>query len=366
MPEHALAFSSTSSIDTGSYKLLELPSDLYKLVESAITDSRSLSLCIKGEQGDDAVLCTHDKTYAMREVVLSNSVLMVTPADGHETDTAAVVVRDTVSAVMELTPAVPRMEKLAAMLRGRLYDDGEDEAEESETQGVRFDTVKAIIQASDAELDAGLCERRVLILNGELRPLAPEYLHTILTLLLTLLVSLALPVDKAPIEELASALADEHEVARSVSVQVMQWFGTVKEGKWAVNIQALVKEIGVGILREHKETPIELDELLAKWKSLVGDTFESHISLPLLSGTYLHTTPTHLVYFPASDLPTVPAARFGHLFRTRARWSGEDIAPFLADIAVDSKDRDRLLLKFARATTDKDGAWYTARAQYVG
>lgn len=61
-----------------------------------------------------------------------------------------------------------------------------------------------------------------------------------------------------------------------------------------------------------------------------------------------------------------PAPRFADLFVTRSRWRGEEIAPFLSDIAVDSKERDKLLLKFARATTDPQGVWYTARAQYNG
>jgi sister chromatid cohesion protein DCC1 len=55
--------------------------------------------------------------------------------------------------------------------------------------------------------------------------------------------------------------------------------------------------------------------------------------------------------------------RFADLFLTRERWKAEDIKPYLSDIAVDTKDLDKLLLKYARASTDKDGLWYTARAR---
>jgi sister chromatid cohesion protein DCC1 len=55
--------------------------------------------------------------------------------------------------------------------------------------------------------------------------------------------------------------------------------------------------------------------------------------------------------------------RFTDLFLTRERWKAEDIAPYLSDIAVDRKDLDKLLLKYARALTDKDGLWYSARAR---
>ena len=63
---------------------------------------------------------------------------------------------------------------------------------------------------------------------------------------------------------------------------------------------------------------------------------------------------------------TLDGARFAALFLARARWRGEALAPFLADVAVDAKERDRLLLKHARALTDADGIWYTARAKFGG
>lgn len=70
-----------------------------------------------------------------------------------------------------------------------------------------------------------------------------------------------------------------------------------------------------------------------------------------------------LTYFPASDLPSDPAGRFADLFLTRARWKAEEISPFLSDIVVDNKERDKLLLKYARGITDSQGIWYTARAK---
>jgi sister chromatid cohesion protein DCC1 len=55
--------------------------------------------------------------------------------------------------------------------------------------------------------------------------------------------------------------------------------------------------------------------------------------------------------------------RFADLFLTRERWKVEDIKPYLSDIVVDTKDLDKLLLEHARALTDKDGSWFTARAR---
>ena len=116
------------------------------------------------------------------------------------------------------------------------------------------------------------------------------------------LVSLSLPHTAAPVEELVSTLADEHEISNTVSTQVMSWFGVIKDGKWAMDVDAVLKEIGLGLLRDHKvkclrcsllesafkpriprqDNPIPLDDFLSKWKATVGDTFESRTSLTLL------------------------------------------------------------------------------------
>ena len=86
----------------------------------------------------------------------------------------------------------------------------------------------------------------------ELRPIAPSHLTTILELLLNCLVSLSLPHQAAPVEDLAAALEHDHEVRRDVTRQVMAWFGEVNAGLWTMDVDAMVREVGVGILRAYK------------------------------------------------------------------------------------------------------------------
>ena len=88
---------------------------------------------------------------------------------------------------------------------------------------------------------------------------------------------------------------------REVSRQVMSWFGEVKEGKWAMDVDATVKEVGVGIFRAYKvcssiveafvraddvrvkDDPIAEPDFIAKWKTTVGDTFQDVVDMKLLS-----------------------------------------------------------------------------------
>ena len=83
------------------------------------------------------MLCTADKTYTVRSVVLSNSVLVVTPdpttpdededAGDSEDPVQEVFIRDQLHDVVELVPCVPRLHKLNGLLRGREYDEGHDD-----------------------------------------------------------------------------------------------------------------------------------------------------------------------------------------------------------------------------------------------
>ena len=88
------------------------------------------------------------------------------------------------------------------------------------------------------------------------------YLHTILELLLTYLVALSQPHDAASVLELSSALESEHDVRREVTLQIMQWFGDVGGAKgeqlWNMDGSGVVRQIGLGLLRNHKVCHLSL------------------------------------------------------------------------------------------------------------
>jgi sister chromatid cohesion protein DCC1 len=92
----------------------------------------------------------------------------------------------------------------------------------------------------------------IYLTTGELRPIAPGYLHQVLELLLNVLIALSLPHDAAPVDELVSTLANDHEVAHDVTKQVLSWFGEVDAGKWNMDVKSVVKEIGLNLLRRHR------------------------------------------------------------------------------------------------------------------
>ena len=119
-----LTFSTTSVKESGNFRLLELPPDLLKTIES--NDNSPFTWAIKGDPTEDAVLCTDDKTYSMRSISLSNSVLVVTPGEIQD----QIVVRDTSHELLQVTPVLPKVHKLVGLLRGSEYDEGREDLDD--------------------------------------------------------------------------------------------------------------------------------------------------------------------------------------------------------------------------------------------
>jgi sister chromatid cohesion protein DCC1 len=146
MAEYILSFSPSSCKDQGRFKLLELAPELCDLIQTEIDKpSRSVlscrtvvvltpggSLVIKGHASEDAVLCTSNRTYSLRSVALSNSVLVVTHHPSKNT-IHTLAIRDQLTEIMELIPAVPKLHKLGILLKGLEY--GEEQEDDHLDQG---------------------------------------------------------------------------------------------------------------------------------------------------------------------------------------------------------------------------------------
>ena len=116
--------------------------------------------------------------------------------------------------------------------------------------------VKAELQTSDAELEVGLREMRVLVLNGELRPITLGYLNTILELILNTLVLLSASTDDASVLDIIDTLQADHDISPDVSRQVMPWFGRINSSSrsetWNMDVDAVVRQLGLGILSVYR------------------------------------------------------------------------------------------------------------------
>ncbi|WVO24971.1 uncharacterized protein IAS62_006354 [Cryptococcus decagattii] len=387
------------------YQLLELPPDLLKLVEALKDkeDGQVFPLTIKGKPSDDATLCTADSTFLLRTVGISNSLLVCLPPSPDdlsysftkdEEDRPTLQIRDICHQVLECVPVAPNLGRIRTVLRASAWEGmggglGKRKREDGDGRKVKRWTkeqLRSVVQASDAELEQGLKERNVIEVDGEFDShklrltfsghmllLPSVHLKDFLSILLSLLaINSSRSPTTAPSQTIITAL-EEYDVPPSISVPVLNLFGTVEDGQWNPNVERMVKEVGLGILCAVKKNK-KRDEFMSEWQEEVGETWRVYADLKLLEGEYLlsppppsalsFASPSPLIsYFPLASLPLQPAERFAELFLTRQRWRPEEMAPFLRGLTRDgdSKGRDKLVAKFVRIVKEKDGTWWYPR-----
>lgn len=252
-----------------------------------------------------------------------------------------------------------------------------------------------------------------------------SYLSSVLELILNTMVASSLPLDAAPVADITETLESDHDISSEVTQQVMSWFGKITrssstETVWDTNVENIVRQLGIGLLSGYRVRfarfiVSSLSSFLSKWALLLkaklctecsnsgrkfygkmetncwrrvwgpsatiasfgaffvwilhGQRKRSPIFIVRWQGNYICRSSQEgrtLAYFPSSELPVLPSDRFSDLFLTQSRWRADEIAPFLKEIAVDSKERDKLLMKYARTMTDSEGQiWYTSRSNAI-
>jgi len=55
-----------------------------------------------------------------------------------------------------------------------------------------------------------------------------------------------------PVLQLVKRLEDEHQIPEEVTRYLIRWFGEVKEERWNVNREDVVRHVGLGMLTSYK------------------------------------------------------------------------------------------------------------------
>lgn len=396
------------------YHLLEIPNELLHLFDPSAkpkhTDAPAPAtsepaakkrkteptrLTIKGRYDDQAVLVTDTQTLALRAVSQSNSLLLCN-LDAHPSSSGlgteahpgkpALYLRSNVTDTLELTPVVPRLDRLLGLLKASQFQ-GEQQEQRNSASSARpvrkytLKQLKSIVQASPAELEAGLLHHHIIQMDGYMRQISPAWIVSALQSLISHLDLHALMPDSVPLSATVDALHKVHGLRPQVVTALLtQFFGsltTCDSASVKLDSNAIVHFLGVQTLKSTARIGIPLSDFLRTWSdSCLSPDFRSLARLPLLSGYYILSSPpspnvllyptpasVKIQFYSSYELPTEPAARFQDLFLTRPSWIAADLLPFIEDLALDSKKQDSLLLKFTRASKTKVLDWELSDAE---
>ena len=210
-----------------------------------------------------------------------------------------------------------------------------------------------------------------LEIDGYWRLLDPDYFNSVLGHVLNLIDENSWPLDAVPVEEVLGVLKDLEP--EEVILNVLETIGEerkpadgkeedgdsrllfhVDQTKVAVNFAQVILQ---------KAGRFHLDDFMSVWSCSLPENFDKP-NAEMLRGMALvdaKSVPPSVSYFPKADLPEDAASRFDFLFRTREKWTREDVEPYLADLTTAKLDVGAILMKHARSSTVNGVKYFSSR-----
>lgn len=334
---------------TGSkYRLLEL-SDT-SLLDSLLGGTE---LCIKGTDEEEAILCTEEKTFLLRQVHTSNLHLLVDPMSGQCMEMG--------KCLLEVQCVPARLEALKRALQEAPYEGPDVPPSDKCISPLHHQRIFERFQGSEREIRSFLLSNDAILIDGHYRILSAEY-HT--RFLRTLTSTLALYEinikDAIDIVRLVKLIVGDSENVGDYKVKGDEDIidddddddeEHVLRKEFPENIVAhlltryITKE---GVLDEIKISRFYVRQLLrarSVWR--MSDLFRAWHHL---LGSDISPAPDHLcglalitrlpgdedsqvTYFAADELPRHPSAMFSILFRTRERWPLDELLVYVQEVA---------------------------------
>ncbi|KAI8023226.1 Sister chromatid cohesion protein DCC1 [Camellia lanceoleosa] len=361
--EAVLSLQPTSSVSIAYHSLFGPHDDLIllELDEKLLPDVLDHRVTIRGQPDEDAVLCTQSRTYAVKFVGTSNSVLLIPPSDQSalcgnkqdcdEKDRDKKVVAPVIKVapgVMELVEVAPRLDRLRMLLSENPYRFDEVLMENNNRSLYGWDDLIEKVQASNDELITGLQALSAVEIDGHWRIVDENYMDGILNMLLHNSVLNDWSLNGLNESEVIGVLQSDgfsHKIAH----HCLRVFGSkVEEGVWRLDEKRVCVHFARGILRGGK---MRLDNFMGEWMRKIPEGMQA--SFDMLEGEVLTEKlgiETWVYAFSVSSLPYTPAERFSMLFRERPKWESKDLQPYIRDLSVPGLSSEGLLLKYTRRT----------------
>jgi len=335
----------------------ELMGDDIKLLEVSKDIANSLTsgdiLTIRGHEDENAVICSRDKTYDIKEAETSNSLMLVPQIvlpgaiakTGNRTLSFSSVT-GIFHKYLELIEIRPRLRKLKDLLMKTPYN---EDARREEIKGLTYSEILDSVQASEEEILAGLEQFECVEVEGLWYVLDQDYQMMVLSRILKFFDenswSLNLVHKKETVTTLSSLVHPE------VVSRVFDFYTLPVDGgncdDFSLNQEKVSRFFGDFLLAAN--SGYVLSEFLEMWQKAVPDGISTDLNH--LQGLVLleeDKSPAVIKRFAEDSLPLTIGERLNVLFSAREKWKLEEISPFVSPLTTNKLNVNALLTKFAR------------------
>ncbi|CAD6186076.1 unnamed protein product [Caenorhabditis auriculariae] len=357
-----ISFSEDFSSSSSEFLMFQVDEDV---VAKFLANENSLSL--RGDDGDDAAICTNEATYPIKMVESGAAMLFLpellkSPANEDlEPCFASKLITGRSFAMGELCAAVDHLNvgKLKDLLREKelLWD--WQERETGHVFGYSMAELLNFVQMSDGEMKTAINDLPVVELKGRLRYLSHNYRAEFFGYIIEFCDDDEIPgvsMEKVSFE----ALREKFE--SSVPDSVLKWFlkrkcRQIQGDDYEIITSELVRETAVITLARLHKMPLE--------------QFEQHIKEILPFGVAYNKTMLVgvadvvdtangqvIVYLSTEDLPDKLVDRMKYLLEHRRLWSMEQLRPYFADLFKDKVAFERFLVQKCEYTLGEKNEFF--------
>ncbi|GJQ76444.1 hypothetical protein Trydic_g2157 [Trypoxylus dichotomus] len=354
----------TQDLHQNQYKLLELDKYLEQVLKQGDC------LYIKGDDEENAVLCTKSKTYDLLETETSNSLLLMNNLKFHDSlkndsmrNVSKTTIRTTFHDYLEVIPGKPRLKKLKELLKKAVYKGPENEYEINKNSLFTYDELLDKIQASEEEFVIALKALNTITIDNKLRILDFEYNFRILSYMLKLIDENSWQLDEVDYEETMNALSEliptnvlnnlfDLYAEESKVIDGLQLYRYNEEKVCRFFAQVLLYSAG----------KFNLDEFLQAWRESVPEGMVA--TEDMLHGIAIidrKSIPNVIWAFHEENLPENINERFQVLFEAKEKWTVNEIAPYIQNLTTEKFDVSALLAKYTRTSTIQGTKYYSSK-----
>jgi sister chromatid cohesion protein DCC1 len=330
------------------YRLLELSDPaLLNAVKVGST------LYVKGRPEEEAVMCSNDCTFRVREIHTSNLHLFL---EGN-------TITELTTSLLEAKKVPGRLNKLREYLEACPFEGPDEEVPLEDLKRLEMDTLFSEIQASDEEIRIFLADSGAILVDGKYRMMGSSYLCRFFKMLFSLLtindLDLDGEVEKDRILEIFESESDEFPpkiIEHLLTVYASPGETNSDELKVLFDQRRICRFFAEELLMAR---PVWIQsEFLEAWRRLAGDLW---LELGMISDMILRepisgSADIKISYFPATSLPVDPNQLFGKLFEMRSRWELATLEPFVVHaskvLGIEPLD---LIVKNSRLSVDPNG-----------
>ncbi|KAK9432793.1 sister chromatid cohesion protein Dcc1 [Lipomyces doorenjongii] len=336
------------------YRLIQLEPGIVELLESP-KEAAHLQLKSAGPDAP-AFLCGYSRTFQLRQISQSNTLLLLSSASSSSSETT-----DTVPDEVTLDPLYATklpggyLECIPSRIQIDLsfvpYYHG---AELKEAAGSDADLalskldVAARVPVSEFELQSAWIAAMGVEIDGYVYRISHDLVLRIVPILMAAIQAEGMDFGTLWLSEVFEAVRKDEDEPAAVIEAILMRFSTSRSEPYCLDTAQLAQWLGIKMLSEHAFREIKLEDFMEKWELSLPQVLDLTCDLSMLTGQYVQPTPKTIKYLPSSRLPVDPASRFERLFASKSSWLLEEILPFLNDIEKEKVKINALLMKFAK------------------